>query len=104
MPQLPACPPARMRSQVEQSCRPYAGQIAKYRSALRAFGPLGLSLIIRSATGAALTSAWLAIVWVITQVEEESVVREYDDADRDFQDSVPRLLPRPPSARRRRAL
>jgi len=61
------------------------------------FWPLGLSLIFRSVIGAALTPAWLAVIWVMTQVEEESMVREYGDAYRHFQASVPRLLPRLPS-------
>lgn len=65
------------------------------------FWPLGLSLIFRSVIGTALTPAWLAIVWVLTQAEEESMVREYGDAYRDFQARVPRLLPRLPLARRR---
>jgi protein-S-isoprenylcysteine O-methyltransferase Ste14 len=58
------------------------------------FWPLGLSLIFGSIIGIALTPVWLLMAWVLTQVEEESLVREYGDAYRDFQAHVPRLLPR----------
>ena len=68
------------------------------------FWPLGWSLIFRSVIGAALTPAWLAVIWVVTQVEEEAMVREYGDAYRDFQARVPRLLPRLPATRHRQAL
>ena len=58
------------------------------------FWPLGLSLIFGSVIGIALTPVWLLVVWVLTQVEEEALVREYGDAYRDFQARVPRLFPR----------
>jgi protein-S-isoprenylcysteine O-methyltransferase Ste14 len=58
------------------------------------FWPLGWSLIFASVIGAALTLAWLLVTWTLTQVEEESLVREYGDAYRDFQARVPRLFPR----------
>jgi protein-S-isoprenylcysteine O-methyltransferase Ste14 len=58
------------------------------------FWPLGLSLIFGSIIGIALTPVWLLTVWVLTQVEEEALVREYGDAYRDFQARVPRLFPR----------
>ena len=58
------------------------------------FWPLGLSLIFGSVIGIALTPVWLLAVWVLTQVEEEALVREYGDAYRDFQARVPRLFPR----------
>jgi protein-S-isoprenylcysteine O-methyltransferase Ste14 len=58
------------------------------------FWPLGLSLIFGSIIGIALTPVWLLLVWVLTQVEEEVLVREYGDAYRDFQERVPRLFPR----------
>jgi protein-S-isoprenylcysteine O-methyltransferase Ste14 len=54
--------------------------------------PLGLSLIFGSIIGIALTPAWLLVVWVLTQVEEEALVREYGDAYRGFQARVPRLF------------
>ena len=59
------------------------------------FWPLGLSLIFGSIIGVPLTPLWLLVVWVLTQVEEESLVREYGEADRDFRSRVPRLFPRP---------
>lgn len=59
------------------------------------FWPLGWSLICGSAIGVLLTPAWLAVIWVGTHVEEESLVREYGDAYREFQSRVPRLIPRP---------
>lgn len=58
------------------------------------FWPLGLSLIFRSVIGVALTPVWLLVIWILTQVEEESLVREYGDAYRDFQSRIPRLFPR----------
>jgi protein-S-isoprenylcysteine O-methyltransferase Ste14 len=58
------------------------------------FWPLGLSLIFGSVIGIALTPVWLLAVWVLTQVEEEALIREYGDAYRDFQACVPRLFPR----------
>lgn len=59
-----------------------------------AFWPLGWSLIFGSVTGTALTPVWLLVIWVLTQVEEESLVREYGDAYRAYQARVPRLFPR----------
>ena len=58
------------------------------------FWPLGLSLIFGSIIGIALTPVWLLVAWVLTQVEEEALVREYGDTYRDFQARVPRLFPR----------
>jgi protein-S-isoprenylcysteine O-methyltransferase Ste14 len=58
------------------------------------FWPLGLSLIFGSIIGIALTPVWLLVVWVLTQVEEEALVREYGDVYRDLQARVPRLFPR----------
>jgi methanethiol S-methyltransferase len=58
------------------------------------FWPLGLSLIFGSVIGIALTPVWLAVAWVLTQVEEEALVREYGDAYRGYQARVPRLFPR----------
>ncbi len=59
------------------------------------FWPLGLSLIFGSIIGVALTPVWLVMIWILTQVEEESLIREYGDAYREFQSRVPRLFPRP---------
>ena len=67
------------------------------------FWPLGLSLIFGSIIGIALTPMWLLVIWVLTQVEEESLVREYGDAYRNFQARVPRLFPRLHDSRRRPA-
>jgi protein-S-isoprenylcysteine O-methyltransferase Ste14 len=67
------------------------------------FWPLGLSLIFGSVIGVALTPVWLLVIWVLTQVEEESLVREYGDAYRAFQARVPRLFPRLHDGRRRPA-
>jgi protein-S-isoprenylcysteine O-methyltransferase Ste14 len=58
------------------------------------FWPLGWSLIFGSAIGVLITPAWLAVIWVGTYVEEESLVREYGNAYREFQSRVPRLVPR----------
>jgi protein-S-isoprenylcysteine O-methyltransferase Ste14 len=66
------------------------------------FWPLGVSLIFGSLIGIALAPVWLLVVWVLTQVEEEALVREYGDAYRDFQAHVPRLIPRLPVAGRGR--
>jgi protein-S-isoprenylcysteine O-methyltransferase Ste14 len=60
------------------------------------FWPLGWSLIFGSLIGIALTPAWLLVIWALTHVEEESLVREYGDAYRQFQARVPRLFPRLP--------
>jgi protein-S-isoprenylcysteine O-methyltransferase Ste14 len=64
--------------------------------------PLGWSLIFASVIGAALTPVWLTLIWALTQVEEESLVREYGQAYRDYQARVPRLFPRPHHRGRRR--
>ena len=66
------------------------------------FWPLGASLIFGSIIGIALTAVWLLMVWVLTRVEEEALVREYGDVYRDFQARVPRLFPRLPIADRGR--
>ncbi len=60
------------------------------------FWPLGWSLIFGSLIGIALTPLWLLIIWALTHVEEESLVRQYGDAYRHYQSTVPRLLPRIP--------
>jgi len=41
--------------------------------------------------GIALTPVWLLRIWALTQVEEETLVREYGGAYREFQSRVPRL-------------
>jgi protein-S-isoprenylcysteine O-methyltransferase Ste14 len=56
--------------------------------------PLGLSLIFGSTIGILLVPAWLLMIWMLTHVEEESLVREYGDAYRVYQARVPRFLPR----------
>lgn len=65
--------------------------------------PLGLSLIFGSIIGVALTPVWLLVAWVLTLVEEESLIREYGDAYREFQARVPRLFPRLHAAGRGRS-
>jgi hypothetical protein len=60
------------------------------------FWPLGWSLMFGSAIGMALTPAWLLVIWALTHVEEEGLVREYGEAYRQFQARVPRLFPRLP--------
>jgi protein-S-isoprenylcysteine O-methyltransferase Ste14 len=57
------------------------------------FWPLGWSLIFGSLIGMALTPLWLLIIWALTHVEEQSLVREYGEAYRQYQSQVPRLLP-----------
>jgi protein-S-isoprenylcysteine O-methyltransferase Ste14 len=61
------------------------------------FWPLGWSLIFGSVIGVVLTPVWLLVIWALTHVEEESLVREYGDAYREFQSRVLRLFPRFPS-------
>jgi len=56
--------------------------------------PLGWSLIFGSVIGVALAPAWLLVIWTLTLVEEEALLREYGDAYREFQARVPRLFPR----------
>ena len=60
------------------------------------FWPLGWSLILGSVIGIVLTPVWFLVIWTLTHVEEESLVREYGDAYREFQARVPRLFPRLP--------
>jgi protein-S-isoprenylcysteine O-methyltransferase Ste14 len=60
------------------------------------FWPLGWSVVFGSIIGVVLTPVWLVVVWVLTHLEEESLVREYGDAYREMQARVPRLLPRLP--------
>ena len=55
--------------------------------------PLGWSLIFESVIGVLLTPVWLLVIWVLTYVEEEALVREYGDASRTIQSQVPRLIP-----------
>jgi protein-S-isoprenylcysteine O-methyltransferase Ste14 len=64
--------------------------------------PLGLSLIFGSVIGVALTPVWLLVAWILTQAEEDALIREYGAAYRDFQERVPRLVPRLPVASRGR--
>ena len=64
--------------------------------------PLGLSLIFGSVIGVLLTPLWFLMIWVLTNVEEESLTREYGDAYCDFQSRVPRFLPRLPGFDRKR--
>jgi len=59
--------------------------------------PLGWSMIFGSIIGVGLTAVWLLVIGALTHVEEESLVREYGVAYRDFQALVPRLLHRRPS-------
>ena len=66
------------------------------------FWPLGWSLIFGSEIGVVLTPVWLLVIWILTHVEEESLIREYGDAYRKFQSSVPRLFPRFPGFDRKR--
>ncbi len=56
--------------------------------------PLGWSLVFGSAIGVGLTPVWLLVIWVLTYVEEEALVREYGEAYRVYQSRVPRLFPR----------
>jgi protein-S-isoprenylcysteine O-methyltransferase Ste14 len=64
------------------------------------FWPLGWSLTLGSIIGVALTAAWLLVIWAGTYLEEESLVREYGDAYREYQSRVPRLFPRLPGFKR----
>jgi protein-S-isoprenylcysteine O-methyltransferase Ste14 len=63
--------------------------------------PLGWSLVFGSLIGIALTPAWLLVIWALTHVEEEALVREYGETYRQFQARVPRLFPRLPGFRRK---
>jgi protein-S-isoprenylcysteine O-methyltransferase Ste14 len=67
------------------------------------FWPLGWSLIFGSIIGVLLTPVWLLLIWAETYLEEDSLVREYGDAYRQFQSRVPRLFPRLPGFGRSRA-
>jgi protein-S-isoprenylcysteine O-methyltransferase Ste14 len=60
------------------------------------FWQLGWSLIFGSLIGIVLTPVWLLVIWALTHVEEEALVREYGDEYRRFQAQVPRLFPRIP--------
>lgn len=60
------------------------------------FWPLGWSLIFGSVIGIILTLVWVLLIWTLTHIEEESLVREYGEAYREFQARVPRLFPRFP--------
>ena len=57
------------------------------------FWPLGWSLIFGSTIGILLTPVRMLMIWAGTYLEEESLVREYGDAYRQFQSRVPRLFP-----------
>jgi protein-S-isoprenylcysteine O-methyltransferase Ste14 len=67
------------------------------------FWPLGWSLVFGSLIGIFLTPVWLLVVWVLTHVEEVSLVREYGDTYREYQLRVPRLFPRLPGINAKRA-
>jgi protein-S-isoprenylcysteine O-methyltransferase Ste14 len=58
------------------------------------FWPVGWSLIWGSWIGMLLTPLWLLLIWILTHVEEEALVREYGDSYREFQSRIPRLFPR----------
>jgi protein-S-isoprenylcysteine O-methyltransferase Ste14 len=58
------------------------------------FWPLGWSLIFGSFLGIVLTPIWWLIIYIMTFVEEETLVREYGDAYRKYQARVPRFIPR----------
>lgn len=58
--------------------------------------PVGLALLCGSLIGLALAPVWGALIWVLTHLEEEALVREYGDDYRRLQERVPRLLPRLP--------
>jgi len=62
------------------------------------FWPLGRSLINASLINIILTPLWLLVIWVLTIIEEESLIREYGDAYREFQSRVPPLFPRIPGS------
>ncbi len=55
--------------------------------------PLGWSLMFGSVIGVLLVPLWLLLIWALTFVEEEALVREYGDAYREYQSRVSRLLP-----------
>jgi protein-S-isoprenylcysteine O-methyltransferase Ste14 len=55
--------------------------------------PLGWSLICGTVIGVALTPIWFIISYLVTEVEEEELVREYGNEYRDFQRRVPCLIP-----------
>lgn len=57
------------------------------------FWPLGLSLMFGSVIGVALTPVWLLVIWVLTEVEAESLVQQYGETYREYQSRVPRFLP-----------
>lgn len=63
------------------------------------FWPLGWSILFGSVIGALLTLAWLAVIWILTFIEEEALVREYGEAYHVYQSKVPRLFPRISKAR-----
>jgi protein-S-isoprenylcysteine O-methyltransferase Ste14 len=58
------------------------------------FWPLGWSLIFGSLLGIVLTPVWWLIIYILTFVEEDALVREYRDAYRKYQARVPRFIPR----------
>jgi protein-S-isoprenylcysteine O-methyltransferase Ste14 len=58
------------------------------------FWPLGWSLIFGSLLGIVLTPIWWLIIYILTFVEEEALVREYGDTYRKYQARVPRFIPR----------
>jgi protein-S-isoprenylcysteine O-methyltransferase Ste14 len=57
-------------------------------------GSRGWSLIFGSIIGAVITPVWWLVIWTLTQVKEESLVREYGEAHLEYHPRVPRLLPR----------
>ena len=58
------------------------------------FWPLGWSLLFSSILGVILTPIWCLIIYILTYVEEEALVREYGEAYREYQARVPRFIPR----------
>jgi protein-S-isoprenylcysteine O-methyltransferase Ste14 len=67
------------------------------------FWPLGWSILFGSVIGVLLTLAWLPVIWILTSIEEEALVREYGDAYHMYQSGVPRLFPRISKARQKSA-
>lgn len=55
--------------------------------------PLGWSLIYGSVIGVALTPVWFLICYLLTELEEQELVKQYGDQYREYQRRVPRLIP-----------
>jgi protein-S-isoprenylcysteine O-methyltransferase Ste14 len=58
------------------------------------FWPLGWSLIFGSVLGIILTPICWLVIYILTFVEEEALIREYGDAYGEYQVHVPRFIPR----------